>query len=430
MERVTKLAEGTILSDDFLHQLTAVGEVDLLVGIPTFNNKDTIQHAVQAIQIGLVKYFPRQRAVVINPDAGSQDGTPEIVRNCSITDFRSVLAANPLRTSHTITTSYHPVRGSGEATRLVLAAADLLRAKACAIVSPDLVSMAPEWMDGLLRPVYREGFDYVAPIYARHKFDGLLIKNLLSPLIGAAYGCELHEPAGGEIGFSGVLACHFLAQDVWHQDFMRDGWVVWMTTTALAGGYRVGQSFLGPKMVTQQQSSGSLADTLQRFVGALFSSLEAYQSFWISQSGSKPAPILGFQSDLDLGPVRVNRKRLCEMFRSGVGEISSILERILSASTLQEIQQAAQSADSRCHYSDELWVKTVYEFAASYHHSVISRDHILQALTPVYRGRIGSYLLENHSSDAAEVRARLEGLRQQYERLKPYLVAAWQKTQG
>jgi glucosylglycerate synthase len=71
------LAEGTFLNDEFLRQLTAVGEVDLLVGIATFNDAKTIQHVIQAVQIGLVKYFPRQRTVLVNPDGGSRDGTPE-----------------------------------------------------------------------------------------------------------------------------------------------------------------------------------------------------------------------------------------------------------------------------------------------------------------------------------------------------------------
>ncbi|MGH9445710.1 MAG: glycosyltransferase, partial [Terriglobia bacterium] len=94
------MAEAAFLTDEFLRQLTAVGEVDLLVGVPTANNRDTIQQIIKAVQIGLVKYFPRQRTVLINPDGGSHDGTPEVVANSSIPDFRAVLAANPLRTSH------------------------------------------------------------------------------------------------------------------------------------------------------------------------------------------------------------------------------------------------------------------------------------------------------------------------------------------
>jgi phosphoheptose isomerase len=43
------LAEDILLGDDFLRQLMSVGEVDLLVAIPTYNNASTVVQAVQAI---------------------------------------------------------------------------------------------------------------------------------------------------------------------------------------------------------------------------------------------------------------------------------------------------------------------------------------------------------------------------------------------
>ena len=39
----TSLVEETFLDDDFLRQLMSVGEVDLLVGIPSHNNADVHQ---------------------------------------------------------------------------------------------------------------------------------------------------------------------------------------------------------------------------------------------------------------------------------------------------------------------------------------------------------------------------------------------------
>lgn len=419
------MANGTFLSDEFLRQLSAVGEVDLLVGVPTLNDAATIEHVIQAIQIGLVKYFPRQRTVIINPDGGSRDETPEKLKSAAVPDFRSVLATDPLRTSHTVTTKYHPGMGSGEAVRVILAAADLLRAKACAIVSPDLVSIAPEWVDALLRPIFRDGFDFLTPVYERQKFDGLLIKNILSPLIRAAYGCEIQEPAGEEFGFSGALARDFLEQDVWHEEFLQYGWPLWMTTSALSAGYRVCQSFLGPKLHSGKRPSESLPGTIQRTVGALLSSMEAHEAFWVSRTSPKAAPSFGFQSELDLAPVRVNRRRMCQMFQTGVQEISSILDQILSAPTLERLRQVAQCSDASLRFPDELWVTTIYEFAASYHHSVINRDHLLQALTPIYRGRISSYLLENQGATVSELKARLRSLNAEFERLKPYFIQLW-----
>ena len=81
------MAEESILTDDFLRELINVGEVDILVGVPTYNDAATVGQVVQAIRAGLLQYFPRQRAVIINADGGSKDATQDLVRAASISDF-------------------------------------------------------------------------------------------------------------------------------------------------------------------------------------------------------------------------------------------------------------------------------------------------------------------------------------------------------
>ena len=67
------MPEDSLLSDEFLRQLINVGEVDILVGIATHNHAKTIGQTVRSIQIDLLNCFPRERAVIINADGGSQD---------------------------------------------------------------------------------------------------------------------------------------------------------------------------------------------------------------------------------------------------------------------------------------------------------------------------------------------------------------------
>ena len=70
-------------------------------------------------------------------------------------------------------------------------------------------------------------------------------------------------------------------------------------------------------------------------------------------------------------------------------------------------------------------MKTVYEFAASYRKSVINRDHILQALAPLFRGRAYTFLAENRNGSADDVENNIEALCLEFERLKPYLLSLW-----
>ena len=92
------MAEETLLTDEFLRQLMTVGEVDILIGVPTHNNAKTIQPVIRSIQTGILKCFPRERAVIINADGGSQDGTPQMVTGASIDDMWSASKVYALRT--------------------------------------------------------------------------------------------------------------------------------------------------------------------------------------------------------------------------------------------------------------------------------------------------------------------------------------------
>jgi hypothetical protein len=72
-------------------------------------------------------------------------------------------------------------------------------------------------------------------------------------------------------------------------------------------------------------------------------------------------------------------------------------------------------------------VKTVYEFAASHHKAVISRDHVIQALAPLYRGKALTFVGENREAAAEQVEKNVETLCLNFESLKPYLLELWDR---
>jgi hypothetical protein len=419
-----RLAEDSFLTDDFLRQLINVGEVDILVGLPTHNNAKTVGPIVQSIQAGILRDFPRERAAIINADGGSRDGTPELVTGISIDDVRRTANLYTLRTLHSISTQYASTPASGGALRTILSAAELLRAKACVLISPESTNIKPEWLSKLLRPIYNEGFDLVTPTYRRHKFEGLLITNLLYPMIRALYGTRIREPYATEIGFSGRLGGQFLGQNNWDDGTGQAGLELRLTLAAITGGCRICQSFLGEKDHVERRAA-DLIPALRQTVDPLFSALEADFPVWSAVAGSQPVPSNGPESEVGLEPLRVNRKRLREMFSTGVAELESVFQSILSPSTLAELQRIAGLDEDDLRYPAELWVRTVYEFAVSYQKAVINRDHIIQALAPLFRGRAYTFLVENRDTSSNEVENNIESLCLEFERLKPYLLEMW-----
>jgi hypothetical protein len=300
----------------------------------------------------------------------------------------------------------------------------LLRAKACVVISPESTQIQAGWLSTLLLPIHTQEFDLVLPTYSRHRFDGTLLTNLLYPMTRALYGLRIREPHALDFAFSGRFGSQFLAQNAWHDEAARAGSETRLTLNAITGGNRICQSFLGNKQ-HPERGSADLVPALRQTAGVLFSSLDSNFALWSTLTGSQPIPTTGIEREFTREPLRINRKRLQEMFCTGVAELESVYHAILSPATVEQLQRLARLEETQFRYSVELWVKTVYEFAAAYHKSVISRDHILQALAPLFRGRVFTFLAENRNGSADDVENNIEALCLEFERMKPYLLEIW-----
>jgi hypothetical protein len=423
------VAEENILPDDLLSQLISIGEIDILVGLHTYNNAKTVGHIVQVIREGLLRYFPRERAAVVNADGGSLDGSPDLVRAASISDMRNSSPFQTLRTLHCVSSQYADSPSPGHALHIIVAAADLLRAKACAVISPEASAIEPDWIDRLVRPLYRQQADYVTPAYRRHRFEGMLVTNLMYPMTRTLYGDALREPHPSEFAFSDRLGSRLMGHSMWSQDAGRFGPEVCITIEALAENLPVVQTFLGLKNRAEQQASDLVA-ALRQTVGPLFWSMEQAEGSWAAARDGHSFTVAGPPFEIDPDGVNVDASRLFQMFSSGVKDLESVLKSIVQPATLSELQQAASLPEDQFSLSDELWVKVVYEFAAAHRHSVMSRDHIVQALAPLYRGRAYTFLKENLDVAPDQLEQRIEALCLTFERFKPYLTALWTAPEG
>jgi GT2 family glycosyltransferase len=56
-------------------------DADIIVGIPSYNEADTISHPTNIASTGLLRYFPDKKSVIINVDNNSPDNTKEVFMN-------------------------------------------------------------------------------------------------------------------------------------------------------------------------------------------------------------------------------------------------------------------------------------------------------------------------------------------------------------
>jgi glycosyltransferase involved in cell wall biosynthesis len=420
---------SVVLRDEVHRQIEEIGETEILVGIPSFNNANTIGHVVRAVHAGLSKYFPDQKSVLVNSDGGSQDDTMNIVEQSSA-DLDSILLSHRVGTFRKIVTAYQGVPGKGSAFRTIFEIAKALNVKACAVVDSDLRSITPEWIDMLLRPVLTSGYDYVSPYYHRHKYDGTITNSIVYPITRALYGKAIRQPIGGDFGFSGRLASFYLTKDVWESDVARFGIDIWMTTTAVANEFKVCQSFLGAKIHDAKDPGADLSAMLTQVVSSVFSLIEEYVPVWNKVKSSEPVKTYGFVYTVGLEPVHVNLEGLIDKFRLGAKELLSIYETFLSKDMICLISNISEKHINEFQFPDNLWARIIYQYALAYHKKIISTSHLLKSLTPLYLGKVASFVMELKNSSADDVEHRLEKLCAAFEVEKNYLIENWPKEEN
>jgi hypothetical protein len=412
------------LGAEVSRRVKSIGRADLLVGIPSFNNDRTIGHVVRAAVAGLARYFPDAKAVLVNSDGGSTDRTREIVERTDVGDLTEILVDAVHAPAERIITPYAGLPGKGSAFRTIFRIAAELGVKACCVVDSDLRSITPEWIQLLLTPVLRHDYEFVAPLYARHPYDGTITNTIVYPLTRALYGRRVRQPIGGDFGFSGSLAQRFLEFEEWEGPVARYGIDVFMTTTALAEGRRVCQSFLGAKLHDPKDPGADLQPMLVQVASTLFDLMQRYESAWKSVTGSEPVRVFGFPYAVGLEPVPVKTDRLAAIFRQGAAELPTVWDDFLSAVSLDAIREAAARSGAPA-LSDETWVRIVFEAAAGWHHRRLPGETLILSLVPLYLGKVATFVEETSNARPEEAEALMTRLAETYEREKPLLLSLW-----
>jgi len=411
-------------------QLHDVGSTDILVGIPTFNDAKTVEHVVKTAVEGVSRSFPHASVVVVNADAGSQDGTPEAIKQAvgeaiptvSVQHLAGGMTANPF-TLHRLSETGVP--GREQAFQAVFTIAAELGSKACVILDANVRSIRAEWMELLLQPVLEKKADLVAPLYCRPRYEGSLTNSVVYPLSRALYGKQLRWQTGGGYGFSGELAGVYLAKDLWGGEAARPWIDSWLATVAVAEGCDVWQASLGAKIQDSKQSGGELAVVLAQTVGAVFHFMEVYQDVWESVGASTPVPMTGPAYEPSTETMPMNIERMIHGFRQGVRDLLPIWEIILSPETLAGVLALGLVEEEEFHFPVSLWVQTVYDCAVAFRAKVLHREHLLKSLAPLYLGRTASFVLETRDGRPEDVEDAVETLCGTFESMKPYLIERW-----
>ncbi len=399
-----------------------VRAADIIVGIPSYNEADTIAVPTDTAARGLTRFFPTARSVIINVDNDSQDGT------------RNAFLATPTKVPKVYISTPAGVRGKGNNFRNLFKAAVELNAGAVAVVDADLQSITPQWIQFLVEPLMGR-YDYVTPIYLRHKYDGTITNHIAYPMIRTLGGIRVRQPIGGDFGFSGRLARAFLAEKLWNDRIAHFGIDIWMTTIAVARQFNVCQAFLGtPKIHRPKDPAGDLSPMFKQVVSTLFDLIVEFEYLWKYIGVSRPSTIFGFGLGADEQPpeVKVDIATLFDSFRAGYERHRDLWQAVIPVAEFNQVLRLAEITKPDAFvYDSSLWARIVFSFAVAYKNATEDeREQLMEALIPFYHSRVLSFVNETKSYSAREAEEYLENIQRIFEGEKYYLIERWDQAKS
>jgi hypothetical protein len=400
-------------------RLEEIDAADILVGIPCYNNEKTIAHVIQMLTKGLDQYYRGMRNVILIADGGSTDDTREAAKDYEIMPWQEKIVS-----------IYRGPGGKGTALRSVFEAAEKLSVKACAVVDADLRSITSDWVHHLLDPVLERGYEFVAPVYLRHKYDATITNNIVYYLTRALYGKRLRQPIGGDFAFSRRVAKFYAEQDVWDTDVARYGIDIWMTTSAVTQGFKVCQSHLGVKIHDAKDPVEHLGPMFRQVLYILFSLMETFEASWRNVRGSVSVDTFGQKNHLSPEPVAADLENLVERFRTGFQQFSPLWKEIFCPECFESIRAAAALPVRSFEFPLRTWVQILYELAATFHAWTRNRFKIIELVTPLYYARVANFVRRTEDLSSEEAERFVEDQALEFETQKDYLVKIWDEKKA
>jgi hypothetical protein len=396
-----------------LEQIERVKGADLLIGFLGPGREAPGATAIAVVRQAL-EALPQPLRTVLVVDDGSKTSRFDEDQSLPILFCKLANSGAPIASPQAVVSAYQTVFGISRR----------IGVRASTVIASEMQTVTPAWIDRLVRPMLDLGFDLVAPRYARHRWEGLINRAILSPLTRALYGKWIQNPVGPDFGISGKLMAALVDDQASNRIPNSGQPLVSVVSTAARLNLQVCEAHLGPRMQPSRDWM-NLSSLLVQILGPIFLEIERNAALWQRMRGGQIVPAFGprEQPPAENGPVDVGR--LIDSFQLGARNLQEVWSLALTPTAMLEIRKLSRLAPEKFRMPDDVWATIVYDFALAHRLRTINRDHLLRSFTPLYLGWVASYAVEMADKDALEVEPRLERLARAYETGKPYFVSRW-----
>lgn len=435
---------------DNLSQAAIAVSADIVVGIPFYNEVDTIEEVIRTAEEGLRKYFPGEKCIIVavGSPAGKEvlkliNGLPK----SSKIDRIAFLLNN------------QRLDGKGWHIWAIMEIARALGAD-LAILEADQRSqtddegtkgLVPDWINLLLKPIRQDKLDLVISRFNRHWFESPISAHVVYPLLTAIYNSPIYDLVGAQWGISHrllrvYLQSHYTARST---EAMEYGIDIWLATMAITNGARIGEANLGTKITIPSMAKTDLV--LRQIATVLFEQIVADRDWWkktdrVELSLFQPLPSYGLNTRYKPTELLAGPQKLTVKHKQDFIKYNLLYQAVLPKKIYKQLESLLKARITTFDFSAELWARIVYHFllAFAFLTKGFTRNDMINAYSILQQRRAVAFIREiknTHSKlepvigDKAGHFALLETERQIEEQAKefvyqkPEILALWEKKE-
>jgi hypothetical protein len=318
-----------------LSQAEEIVKADIVVGIPFYNEADTIGSVLKMATKGLEEFYPDEKCVIVAAGSPAGGGALKVVNNLPHVNGISRIA---------FLLNDERINGKGWSLRAIAEIARRLGAN-LAILEADLRSrrrngeiegLAPDWVRLLLEPIKRQRMDLVISRFNRHYFESPISSHVFYPILTAIYNRRINDMVGGQWGISHRLIRTYLndTHKLWRSDISGYGVDSWLVTTAITNEARICEANLGVKIHVSTPGKAELV--LRRLAGVLFDQIVSDREWWRKTEAIGEPPLLeplatfGIKKTHQPREVQITPQTSVSRYKHGFNIFHSLYENVLS----------------------------------------------------------------------------------------------------
>jgi len=389
------------MMEDPLSQAAEIGPVDIVVGIPFYNEVDTIASVVRTVREGLEEFYPGQKSIIVAVGSPAGGKCLQVVREIPQSEIINHISF--LLNDETVNGKGWAVRAAMEIARMAGADFAIIEAD-LGIVNRngEIAGLSQDWIHLLLEPIKREQMDLVVSRFNRYYFESPISSQLIYPLLSAIYDCPIQDTMGGQWGISHHLLRHYLQDPFSRQgtDIGGFGIDVWLATKAAASGASICECNLGLKI---PGASKKMELKLRHAVETLFERIVADREWW-AQKETAEIPLrhhlttFGVRKSHEPERVYINTQQLFAKYRSGFNNFHGVYNAILPEDAYQQLEELATSDTRGFSISANLWARTIYHCLLAFaFNREFARGDLINAIVPLFEGRLAGLVFESRA---------------------------------